>query len=153
MIFRGFQHLVVFRVVCGMLAMVIGVLLMGMVCFCKTEIRIIGVFLRYSGFFLKATRSTYLVILVYLVLFTGFVALFVFQFLAFFSLGEPVFSVASPYYELRSTLRMGVLQLLNIVEIYWGLHFLREACNRVSTQVSSLSLDWQPNGTSADPKL
>lgn len=60
------------------------------------------------------------IVLTYLVLGLGF-----FQFLAFFSKGEPFFTGFSPYFEVKSTFGSGFLNLLNIFAIFWGLNFLR----------------------------
>lgn len=57
-----------------------------------------GVFLRLAGRFIRDRPIVYLVIAVFLFLIALLLGLFIFQFLAYFSLGRMVFSIDSPYY-------------------------------------------------------
>ena len=42
-------------------------------------------------------------------------------------MGDTFHTPFSPYYEIKTSLGSGVLNLLNIIELFWGLNFLREA--------------------------
>ena len=107
--------MVFFRYFLSVFAIIFGIILLGMIFFCTKELKITGVFLRLAGRFVRDRIITYVVILVFLILVLALVALFTFQFLAFFSLGNMGYDVQSPFYELKSTWSSGILHFLNII--------------------------------------
>ena len=88
----------VFRYVLGVIAIIFGATLVAMFAIYRKELRIVGVFLREAGNYVKSKPLIYLAIPVFLVLITLLAGLSIFQYLAFFSMGQIYHTGLSPYY-------------------------------------------------------
>ena len=85
------------------------------------EIRLQGVLLRYAGRFLQEQPFTFLLVALWVQLVLGLFALVVFQ--------QVGFSFRSRQNNnLFDLLNPGLLGILNIIELLWGLQFLKNAC-------------------------
>lgn len=93
--------------------------------FYSNELRLQGIFLDYARTFLHDCTGTFAYIPLFLVLMAAFVALIVFQHLAFSSKNNK----NNDYWDFTNP---GVLGILNILEFIWGFQFLRDACTNVS---------------------
>ena len=113
------------RPLLGVVVIFVGCIVLGMFYYCRRELEIVGKFIKYAGICLRSNPSAYLIILVNLLVFAVVIGLFVFQYLSFYSMGFPAFSVHSPYYNLKSTWKSGILQTFNIISLLWGLNFTR----------------------------
>jgi hypothetical protein len=90
--------MVFFRYFLSAFSIIFGIILLGMIFFCTKELKITGIFLRLAGMFVRSRPIAYVVIGVFLVLLIALVTLFIFQFLAFFSLGNMGYDIQSPFY-------------------------------------------------------
>ena len=100
MIFRSemYPSLMTFRYVVGALSIVFGSMLIGMLIIYRQELRVIGVFLMEAGNYLRVNAMKFIIIPVFLVLTYAVLLLGFFQFVAFFSKGQPFFTGFSPYF-------------------------------------------------------
>jgi len=90
----------------------------------SNQLRLQGIFLDYSRRFLHEVSSTLFYIPIFIIFKIGLFALFIFQHCAFSSShhsNNNFFDFSNP----------GFLGVLNILELIWGLRFLRDACNYV----------------------
>jgi hypothetical protein len=78
-----------------------------------------------------------------MVLTFGFLVLIGWQFIAFGTANYPIFERSSIYYHSYHNI---VLQVLNVIELIWGLQFLRDACKfffiSVNFVVSGNAVEW-----------
>lgn len=76
----------------------------------------------------KQIKFTYLYIILFII-FTGiFLAIFLFQYLAYSSINQPVKNNKSIYMESDF---YNVWNYLNIIELLWGMYFLRDTCKKL----------------------
>lgn len=61
----------------------------------------------------------------FLILTFGFLVLIVWQFIAFGTANYPTFERSNIYYHSGHNI---FLQVLNVIELIWGMQFLRDAC-------------------------
>ena len=112
-----------------------------MLCFWANERKFQGILLDYGKKFLTERPLTFFYIPVFILLAIGLVALIVWQHSCFAS----VFHSNNNFFDFNNT---GFWEILNILELIWGLSFLRDAFNFC---VSGNSTDWywnRPNKTS-----
>lgn len=99
--------------------------------------------MRHANQFLKETFAVYLYIPLFIVLTIGLLILITWQFIAFGTAYPPEFSLGEIYYKSKHIV---FLQVLNIIELIWGLQFLRDSCNTlfisVSFIVSGNAIEW-----------
>jgi len=75
----------------------------------------------------------------------GFLVLIGWQFIAFGTANYPTFERSNIYYHSGHNI---VLQVLNVIELIWGMQFLRDACNFfVNFQSTLLCQETPSNGT------
>lgn len=100
--------------------------------FYRNQLRLEATFLEYTRRYLHEVASNYAYILLFLIFTAGLFALFIFQHCAFSSKGHSdrnFFNFFNP----------GFLGVLNVIELIWGLRFLRDAFNYC---VSGNAADW-----------
>lgn len=107
-----------------LLVIVVGLALIVIVMavFYRHALRLQGIFLDYSRRFLAEKVGVFAYIPVFMLLTLGLFALFLFQHAGFSSkrhTSSNFFNFGNP----------GILGWLNIIELLWGLQFLRDACN------------------------
>ncbi len=78
--------------------------------------------------FLKFDPSVFLYIPLFILLTIGLITLIVWQYIAF-GTANPTTLINGDVY--RSSSQNIPLQILNAIELIWGLQFLRDACNDV----------------------
>lgn len=94
--------------------------------FYKKEIELASIFMEHSNSFLRESYLVYLYIPLFLVFTIGFLVLITWQFIAFGTANPPTFQVNNIYYHSAHNI---LLQVLNVIELIWGMQFLRDACN------------------------
>lgn len=112
-----------------------------MLCFWANERKFQGILLEYGRKFLSERPLTFFYIPFFILLAIGLVALIVWQHSCFAS----VFHSNNNFFDFNNT---GFWEILNILELIWGLSFLRDAFNFC---VSGGAADWywnRPNKTS-----
>ena len=132
------------RILLAVLAVLIAVVLIVDLCLYRNELRFQGIMLKYASRFLSENPSNFVYLLFFLLLMVGLFALFLFQHICFSNIrrvNNNFFDFANP----------GVLGILNILELLWGLQFLRDACNFAATQSCSSCRATQPTGTGTRP--
>ena len=90
-------------------------------CIYSNELRFQGVFLKYAVRFLTERPWNFALIILYLLLLVGLFALFHFQHLSFSLMGHQ----NNNYFNFYNP---GVWGILNMIEFWWGLHFLNDLC-------------------------
>lgn len=109
------------KILIAVIALGLMVIIICMACLYQNSLRLQGIFLDYARRFNLDVPFGYLYILIFLVLTVGLFALFIFQHCAFSSKVHSngnFFDFSNP----------GFLGVLNILELIWGLQFLRDAC-------------------------
>lgn len=97
----------------------------------SNEIKIYGIFLEYAVMFLSKRMTTYFYIPIFFLAMLGFVTLIVWQHFCFASkMGD-----SKNLFNFNS----GIWDVLNILEFFWGLQFLRDAFNFC---VGGNAVDW-----------
>lgn len=102
----------------------LGVVLASSLFLCMKELRIWGIFLKYSGKFISSNLRILMVMPIFLLLTMGLMALFLFQLLAYWSPNTMVMQPNHPYHRPESTSYTVMLTVLNFVWLYWGFSFL-----------------------------
>ena len=87
----------------------------------RNALRLQGIFLDYTRRFLYECPYTYLYIPLYLLFRIGLFSLFIFQHLAFSS-------VQSKDHNFFDYSNPGFLGFLNLIELIWGIQFLKDSC-------------------------
>jgi hypothetical protein len=129
------------RIAVAVFSFVLALILLVMCFVYKGEIALQGIFLEYAKTFLHDWSGVYAYIPLFILLEAGFIALFMFQHLAFSS------SQGTYNSDFWNFTNPGVLGIFNILEFIWGFQFLRDACTHSSTQSTSASLAAPPIGT------
>jgi hypothetical protein len=91
------------------------------------ELNLAGIFLEHGNTFLKTDPFVWAYIPLFLLLTAGLIVLVVWQYIAFGTAFDTTYSQGDLY---RSSSHSIILQILNAVELIWGLQFLRDACNK-----------------------
>ena len=87
--------------------------------------------MNHANIFLKETVLVFAYIPLFLLLTAGLVVLFVWQYVAFGTFYEPTLANKGDLYYTSGM--NWVLQALNLIELFWGLQFLRDSCkNRLN---------------------
>ena len=128
-------------IVCFLLA----IILIVMLCFYANERKFQGIFLEYAKRFLSEKPDTFAYIPVFILLTIGLFALIVWQHCCFAS----KFATNNNFWDFNNT---GFWEVMNILELIWGLQFLRDACNEFITQSPSAYQDVPLTGISTDLK-
>jgi hypothetical protein len=81
--------------------------------------------MNYGNKFLKSDCKVWLYIPLFLILTAGLIVLIVWQYIAFGTTYPSTFNQCDLY---RSSSHCIPLQILNAIELIWGLQFLRDAC-------------------------
>lgn len=76
---------------------------------------------------MKKLLKPFLLVLVFMLLFIGFIVLIAFQLLSAWSCAKLVFVPHYPFYDVES-FGSSLLTFLIFVEALWGLSFLKESC-------------------------
>jgi len=92
-----------------------------MLCFWANERKLQGILLEYGKKFLTERPTSFLYIPFFILLAIGLIALIVWQHSCFAS----VFHGNNNFFDFNNS---GVWEILNILELIWGLSFLRDAC-------------------------
>lgn len=92
-----------------------------MLCLYANERKFQGLMLEYGTKFLNERPLSFLYIPVFIILAIGLIALIVWQHCCF----STVFAGTNNFWNFNNT---GVWEILNILELIWGLGFLRDAC-------------------------
>lgn len=82
--------------------------------------------MHHASRFLKETAIVFGYILLFLVLTFGLIVLIIWQYVAFGTQYEPYLKEGDLF---RSSSHNVALQIFNVIELIWGLQFLRDACN------------------------
>jgi hypothetical protein len=94
--------------------------------FCyKKEIELASIFMYHSNKFLKESPAVFGYIALFLVLSFGLIVLCIWQYIAFGTANDPYLTAGSLFYSSGHSV---FLQILNVIELIWGLQFLRDAC-------------------------
>lgn len=100
--------------------------------------------MHHANIFLKETPAVFAYIPLFLILTAGLVVLFVWQYVAFGTFSDPYLKNPNDFY--FSSGMSIALEILNLIELIWGLQFLRDACNfknnLVNFVVSGNSVEW-----------
>ena len=111
--------------------------------FYRKEIELASIFIEHSNNYLKESYFVYLYIPFFLFLTIGFLILIGWQFIAFGTANYPTFDRSGVYYRSEHCI---FLQVLNVIQLIWGLQFLRDACNLffnpVNFVVSGNAVEW-----------
>lgn len=100
------------------------VFLVYMICYSK-ELKLAQIFMENGNTFLKADPRVFLYIPLFLILTIGLITLIVWQYVAF-GTANPTYLNKGDIF--RSSGHSMILQILNAIELIWGLQFLRDAC-------------------------
>ena len=115
--------------------------------FYRKEIDLISIFIEHSNNFLKESYFVYLYIPLFMALTIGFLILIGWQFIAFGTANYPTFERSNVYYRSGHNI---FLQVLNVIELIWGMQFLRDACSLfIFIQLTLLSQEMLSSGTSS----
>jgi hypothetical protein len=111
----------------------------------RRYLRVSTVFLSYSTRFVTQNSSVLLYILLLLLFTTGLVALTVFELLAVWSASDPAFLKDRVFYVSQGK-HAFTLSILILIQLYWGLAFLKELCkksfNLVNFCISGNAINW-----------
>ncbi len=105
----------------------------------SAELKFQAVMLKYSNIFLFDSEFTFFYIPIFLLLACGFLALIWFQNMAF----QSSFAANNDRWNYANA---GVLSFLNLIELIWGLQFLRDACKSLFIKLTSAFLETQSIG-------
>lgn len=89
------------------------------------ELQLAAIFLEHGNTFLKADPLVWAYIPLFLILTAGLIVLIVWQYIAFGTVFPTSYNQGDLY---RSSSHSIPLQILNAIELIWGLQFLRDAC-------------------------
>jgi hypothetical protein len=95
-------------------------------CCHNRELTLTGIFMKHGNNFLKSDPLVWAYIPLFLVLTFGLIVLIVWQYVAFGTANSTTYNQGDLY---RSSSHCIPLQILNAIELIWGLQFLRDACN------------------------
>ena len=111
--------------------------------FYRKDIDLGSILVHHSNNFLRECYLVYLYIPLFLILTIGFLVLICWQFIAFGTANYPTFERTKIYYHSGHNI---FLQVLNVIELIWGLQFLRDACKillySVNFVVSGNAVEW-----------
>lgn len=82
--------------------------------------------MHHANTFLKSDPMVFLYIPLFILLTLGLIALILWQYIAFGTSNETKLLPGDVY---RSSSHNILLQILNAIELIWGLQFLRDGCN------------------------
>jgi hypothetical protein len=120
-----FQPLFWNYIIAGLLILFSLFLVIFFLCY-RREIELSSIFMVHANNFIKETPLVLAYIPLFLLLTAGLVVLFVWQYIAFGTFHEPFLNHKQDMYYSSGT--NWPLQILNIIELIWGLQFLRDAC-------------------------
>lgn len=103
-----------------------------MLCWWANERKFQGIILDYGKRFLSEKPMSFFYIPFFILLAIGLIALFIWQHCCFSS----VFHSDNNFWNFNNT---GIWEILNILELFWGMRFLRDAFNFC---VSGNAVDW-----------
>ena len=110
--------------------------------FYSGELRLQGIFLSYAHRFLHDWTGTFGYMVLFIVFMVAFIALIVFQHVAFTS--KRGSGANNNFWDFTNP---GVLGVFNIIEFIWGFQFLRDACKSHLIQSISALLEAPLTGT------
>ena len=116
----------------------------------RRHLKLCGVLIKYATRFLADSFCVYFYLPLFLLATLVLLLLFLWQYVAF-STANPPYRVADDIYWRASGNTF--LQVLNVLELIWGLQFLRDSCNRLLTKSISSYRETQSNGTSHIARL
>ncbi len=120
------------RAVVGVLLIIILGMLIVSVYKNSISIKIHAVFLRQASQLIGKQCSLVVFILLYLVFLVLLIALIMFEFVGFWSNGRKIFLPAEYlYYKLEGLTVSSVVTIVLIVQLIWGVAFLKQSCNHV----------------------
>jgi hypothetical protein len=90
------------------------------------ELTLSGIFMKHGNTFLKTDILVWLYIPLFLILTFGLIVLIIWQYIAFGTAYPTTYNQGDLY---RSSSHCIILQILNAIELIWGLQFLRDSCN------------------------
>jgi hypothetical protein len=119
----------------------------------RKEIRLCTIFIRNAARFLAQCPSVFGYIFMYIMLSLLLIVLFTFQYMAFSSVNPLVKDTADIFWQ---TSAWNFWNVLNILQLIWGISFLRDSCkcltNTVNFIVSGNAVDWYFRRTTDCPK-
>ena len=140
---RFWSNNLALKIIFAVLCFLVAIILIAMLCFWANERKFQGLILDYGKKFLTERPLTFFYIPVFILLAIGLIALIVWQHSCFAS----VFHSNNNFFDFNNT---GFWEILNILELIWGLSFLRDACTYISIQSTSAFQETQPIGTGTD---
>lgn len=129
----------------------VGLFALLMILMYRRYLRVSAVFLKYATAFVAQTPSVVIYILLLLLFTTGLAALTVFELLAIWGATTPAFESDRIFHISQGKYAI-TLTVLVFIQLYWGLAFLKELCNKSLIQLTSVSLVTLSTGTSTAPR-
>ena len=109
----------------AVLLILLGIAYVFYMIFYKKQIELGSILIHHSNTFLRESYPIFLYIPLFLIATIAFLILIVWQFIAFGTAYKPTFEASNIYY--HST-HNWFLQVLNVIELIWGIQFLRDSC-------------------------
>jgi hypothetical protein len=113
------------RVILSVLMFIFAFIFATFICFYQKRQNLTGLFLEWSTKYLRERCLSFAYILLFIVLTFGLLVLIIFQHLAYLSHSETYVDSKDVYLQLNYNI---VLLVLNIVELIWGIQFLKDSC-------------------------
>jgi hypothetical protein len=133
------------KVLLGLLFLLLAVSIIVMTFIYRKHLQLCGVLIKYATRFLADSFCVYFYIPMFLIMTIGLITLCVWQYVAF-STAYPPFRVQDDIYWRASGSTF--FQVLNVIELIWGLQFLRDSCKYMLTQSTLSSQVTLSNGIS-----
>lgn len=116
----------VWTIILAFVLILFGIAYVLYIIFYRRDIDLGSILVHHSNNFLKESYLVYFYIPLFLVFTILFLILIIWQFIAFGTANYPTFERNTIYYHSGHNI---FLQILNVIELLWGLQFLRDACN------------------------
>jgi hypothetical protein len=144
-----FENMRIPKLVLATLLIVMGSFTLIMTLCYRRYLRVSAVFLSYATRFIAQTPSVILYIVLLLLFTAGLAALTVFELLAVWGAANPAFVKDRVFYFSQGK-HAFILSILILIQLYWGLAFLKELCKNLLIQLTFVYLVTQSTGTSVE---
>lgn len=121
------------RVFVGLLFLLLAITVLVMTFIYRKHLQLCGVLIKYATRFLADSFCVYMYLPAFLLATVLLLLLFMWQYVAFSTANEPYRRNDDIYWKASSNT---FLQVLNVVELIWGLQFLRDSCTSCSYSVN-----------------
>jgi Ca2+/Na+ antiporter len=115
----------IWNILLGVALIITGLVFLLYLCCHSREVALSGIFMNHGNRFLRSDCLVWLYIPLFLLLTLGLIVLILWQYIAFGTAHPSTFNAGDLY---RSSSHCIPLQILNAIELVWGLQFLRDAC-------------------------